>query len=549
MSTTKFTLLISFFLVAFTNTSFWLEIWKISSQSQQNVVFLISIFFFLVVFFNSCLTIISFKYTLKPVVIFILLSASLADYFMTTYGVMLDRTMVQNIVETDFGEASELIHTAILYKFILLGILPALIVYFLPLDYKTFTKSIFSKATVLTASLLILLGILFPFYKDYLSLGKNYKYVRHLINPVNYIYATISYTQKNLLTQERQVQALGKDAVVTTEWQERGKNLVILVVGEAARAQNFSLNGYQKETNPLLSQNNVYNFQNTYSCGTATATSVPCMFSHLTRSNFSRSKADSSENVLDVLNHAGVDVLWRDNNSGSKGVSKRIPTERMEHLNIPGLCDPGECYDMVLLDKLQDHVDRLEGDALIVLHQKGNHGPSYYLRHPTAFTAFSPECTTNQLQECTSEEVANAYDNTLLYTDYFLAQVIEFLQGNTKKFNTAMIYMSDHGESLGESNLYLHGLPYLIAPEEQKHIPFMVWLSPEYRAVAGINSADFSKRLQTTYSHDNLFHSLLGLMGVQTKEYDASLDIFNVQPTYALTREASRRSRSDPAPL
>ncbi len=435
--------------------------------------------------------------------------------------------MIRNVMETDIAEAKGLFNPAIFYYLIFLGIIPSFIVWRCKINYKTFAGELLTKSQVVLASVIILLAIIFPFYKDYVSFGKNYKYVRHQVNPLNFIYAISTYAKKSLTDQNRPLNRLGTDAVVKADWQERGKkNLVIMVVGETARAKNFSLNGYERDTNPYLSEQEIFNFNNTYSCGTATAASLPCMFSYFSRDNYSRTKADHYENLLDVLTHAGVNVLWRENNSGCKGVCDRVESEDMENLQIPGLCGQEECFDMVLLEKLQDYVDKQDSDSFIVLHQKGNHGPSYFLRHPEEFTVFSPECTTNQLQECTQEEVANAYDNTLLYTDFFLDQVIKFLQGNSEQFNTAMIYMSDHGESLGENNIYLHGLPYFIAPDVQKHVPFIVWLSPDYMALAGINKEALNSQLETRYSHDNLFHSILGLMGVETEVYDPDLDMF-----------------------
>ncbi len=527
MSKIKFTLIISLFLVLFTNKSFWLELYKIYNSSQQNIFFIISIFLFLVVFINLCLTIISFKYILKPTVIFILITASLAAYFMNSYGIMIDRSMIRNVMETDIKEAGGLFNPAIFFYLIFLGIIPSLLVWRQRFEDKTFAGEILNKIYVAGISLLLIVVIVFPFFKDYLSLGKNYKYIRHLINPVNYIYAISSYTKRTLTDKNVPIKPLGTDAVLLTDRKQRGKNnLLIIVVGEAARAVNFSLNGYKEDTNPLLSQEKVFNFSNTYSCGTATAASVPCMFSHFNRADYSRSKADHNENLLDVLSRVGIKVLWRDNNSGCKGVCTRVETENMEHLHIPGLCGREECFDMVLLENLQDYVDKLDSDAVVILHQKGCHGPEYYRRHTDEFSEFSPECTTNQLQECTSAEVTNAYNNTLLYTDYFLTQVIDFLKDNSENFYTSMIYMSDHGESLGENGIYLHGLPYFIAPDEQKHIPFIVWLSPEYMTFAGINGNILAKEREKEFSHDNLFHSVLGLMGVKTKIYDPNLDIF-----------------------
>jgi lipid A ethanolaminephosphotransferase len=251
------------------------------------------------------------------------------------------------------------------------------------------------------------------------------------------------------------------------------------------------------------------------------------MFSDFGRNDYSDSKAKHYENLLDVLTHAGINVLWRDNNSGCKGVCERVPTEMMEKLTIPAFCNDTECFDEVLLHGLQEKIDSFNNDGVIVLHQKGNHGPAYYLRHPEAFKKFTPECTSNQVQDCPREQIVNAYDNSILYTDYFLSQIIHLLQHNADRYNTALLYMSDHGESLGENGIYLHGLPYKIAPDEQIHIPFIMWLSPEFATSFNIDTDCVKQYSTEAYSHDNLFHSVLGMLDIQSNEYDAELDIFN----------------------
>jgi lipid A ethanolaminephosphotransferase len=250
------------------------------------------------------------------------------------------------------------------------------------------------------------------------------------------------------------------------------------------------------------------------------------MFSHFDRASFSDDKAERHEGLLDVLMHAGVEVLWRENNSGCEGVCNRVETERLAGLQVEGLCDSGECQDMILLQGLQHYISQRENDTVIVLHQKGSYGPGYYRRSPPAFKTFVPECTTNQLQECQTDELVNAYDNTIVATDYLLAQVIALLKENNAQFNTAMLYVSAYGESLGEKNIYLHGLPYLIAPDEQKHVPFILWLADSFLEENGIGKGCVQKKVDDRLSHDHLFHSVLGLMGVRTKMYDKDLDIF-----------------------
>jgi len=515
------------FLVLFENDSFWRALSEaVGGVSTANLPFLCSVFVFLVVAINLGLTLLCYRHTTKVVLVAILLGSVVAGYFMNRYGTMIDKTMIQNVFETDTAEAMGLMSASLVGTFLVLGLLPSLLLLRTEVAYGSFRSEALSKLKVVAASLAVIGLIAVFFYKDYAIVGRNHRYLRHLINPVNYVYAVSCNVKRVLDNGKIEIRPIGEDAARVAAGGREKKNLVVLVVGETARAANFSLDGYGRQTNPLLEKEDIVNFENASSCGTATATSLPCMFSEFDRSSYSDAKGKGYENLLDVLSRTGVHVLWRDNNSGCKGVCDRVESEGVSAAQVEGLCESGECYDMVLLQDLQDYVDRLDDDALIVLHQKGSHGPTYNLREPEEFKVFQPECGTNQLRECSDEEIVNAYDNTIVYTDYFLSQVISFLKANSEKSDTAMIYVSDHGESLGENNLYLHGLPYFIAPEEQKHVPFLVWMSEGFGRDNGIDEEVLRREEDREISHDNLFHSVLGLMDVKTKLYDARLDIF-----------------------
>jgi len=528
LSTTQLTSTIALFFVLFSNQSFWNATLKIFHDlSIENMGFVFSLFVVLSVLLNLLLSLLCFKYIFKPLVVGLLVTTSLASYFMDSYGIMLDKTMVQNIMQTDYNESFELLNPQMFYSLFLLGIIPSAFVLRTETQYKAFSKELWIKLIMAVLSLLVITALVFCFYQNYSSLSRNNRYLKYLINPTGYIYSLSTYINRSRKGEHSVIKPLGKDAALTAAWKKGDKkNLVILVLGETARQMNFSLNGYERETNPLTRTKNIINFKNFYACGTATAVSLPCLFSHLDRSNYSDAKAKAQEGLLDVLSHAGIEVLWRDNNSGCKGTCDRIQHEKMSRLTVADLCNPSECYDEILLYKLQEVIKNLSGDAVIVLHQKGSHGPAYHLRYPPSFERFKPVCATNQLQECQQQEIVNAYDNTILYTDYILAKAIDLLKENTTQFNTAMIYVSDHGESLGENNLYLHGLPYFIAPDEQKHVPFMLWFSDQFAANNSINRSCLRGRTEEDYSHDNIFHSLLGLMGVSTAVYDKKLDLF-----------------------
>ena len=303
------------------------------------------------------------------------------------------------------------------------------------------------------------------------------------------------------------------------------RELIIFVVGETARADHFSLNGYAKKTNPLLEQETLFNMPQMSSCGTSTAVSLPCMFSILSQDQFSNDDAAHMENAIDVLKHAGVNILWRDNNSSSKGVADRVTYESFKSPETNPVCDV-ECRDIGMLSGLDDYIEKHPtGDILIVLHQMGNHGPAYYKRYPAEFETFKPACKTAQLEACSQQQISNAYDNAILYTDYFLAESIQFLKSYSNRFETALMYVSDHGESLGESGIYLHGLPLFIAPQAQTHVPAFLWLGENYDDVEPEPLAHLARQPLT---HDNLFHTLLGLFEIDSKVHDKTKDIINM---------------------
>ena len=257
--------------------------------------------------------------------------------------------------------------------------------------------------------------------------------------------------------------------------------------------------------------------------------SLPCVFSALGREDYSDRKAHAQEGLLDVLSHAGFEVRWYDNNSGCKGACDRVSYEDLSQPEAGNRwCVGDECYDERMLDKLPEVIRNAKGDLVVVLHQKGSHGPAYSKRYPKAFQRFTPVCETTELAKCSRESIVAAYDNTILYTDHFLSQTIEVLKqaSASEKVNTAMLYFSDHGESLGENNMYLHGAPYILSPNEQRAVPMMLWLSDGFRERFHIDQRCLTARAGQPFSHDNVFHSVLGMLSVSTAVYNPALDIF-----------------------
>jgi lipid A ethanolaminephosphotransferase len=252
------------------------------------------------------------------------------------------------------------------------------------------------------------------------------------------------------------------------------------------------------------------------------------MFSNMPRAHYDEQLAQHQEGLLDVIQRAGVNVLWNENDGGCKGACDRVPHQDMTRLNLPGQCIDGECYDDVLFHGLEDYINNLKGDGVIVLHTIGSHGPTYYNRYPKNLRTFSPTCDSNEIQNCSKEQLVNTYDNTIVNVDYIVDKAIKLLQSKQNNFTTSLVYLSDHGESLGENGVYLHGLPWSIAPDTQKHVPMLIWLSDDYQQRYNVDYQCLQTRAKANaYSQDNLFSTMLGLAGVSTKEYQTSDDILS----------------------
>jgi lipid A ethanolaminephosphotransferase len=387
-------------------------------------------------------------------------------------------------------------------------------------------KSLVFRLASLVVSVALIALVATFFYKDYASLFRNDKELVKSLSPSNSIVASYSYYSHHKLDNLPLVK-IGEDAKQNPKMLAGPKKtLTILVLGETSRADNFSLSGYNRDTNPLLAKDNVFYFPHTTSCGTATAVSVPCMFSNMPRAHYDEELASHQEGLLDVIQRAGINVLWKENDGGCKGACDRVPHEDVTSLDLPGMCIEGECHDEILFNKLEDYIKNLKGNGVIVLHTIGSHGPTYYHRYPASFRKFTPTCDTNEIQTCSSEQLVNTYDNTILYIDYIVDKAITVLKQNDANFTTSLVYLSDHGESLGESGVYLHGMPYAIAPVQQKHVPMLIWLSEDYKKRFGINESCLKKAAaNNNYSQDNLFSTMLGLTGTETKEYVPSDDI------------------------
>ncbi|KLO60518.1 sulfatase [Delftia tsuruhatensis] len=471
---------------------------------------------------------------MKPLWIALPWIAGAAQYFMTAYGTVMDGGMINNILQTDLRESSDLFNPQLLLQLLLVAGLPtAWLLRLRVIRPRRSMQTVLRTLALLAASVLLLAASVFVSYRELAPVVRNNLWMRHMLNPVSPVLASLDAVLKPILRPKRPFASIAAGATLgATYAAERKPPLFVIVVGETARAANWGLNGYARDTTPELARRQVLNWSNVTSCGTSTRESVPCMFSHLGRTGFYKSKVDY-DNLVDVLYSAGLAVLWLDNQAGCKGVCDRIPNastaDRLDTPDGKALCSSdGECLDGILLSGIDERIaalprERRERGVVLVMHQMGSHGPAYYKRSTPETKVFQPECLTNALSSCTHEQVVNVYDNSIRYNDHFLSQTIDWLTRQQSRYQTGMVYMSDHGESLGEMGIYLHGMPYAMAPDEQKHIPMIAWLG-NLGQRTGVSERCVRGQLDAPLSHDNLYHTTLGLLDVTSPTYQKPLD-------------------------
>ena len=485
----------------------------------------------------ALLSLLAWHRALKPAVVVLLLASALGAHFMWTYGIVIDSSMATNALQTDWGEARALLSPRLLLVVLVAAVLPSWLAWRLPVRQRPWKQQAVRNAGATLAALALLAGLVLLSFQPLASTMRNHKELRYLMNPFNSLYAAgqVAFGGKHA---KGELAPLGRDAHVVMQASGAKPRLLLLVLGETGRSGNFGINGYGRDTTPELARAGAATFRNAWSCGTSTAASVPCMFSHLGREAFAARDRDS-ENLLDVLQQAGLAVLWIDNQAGGcKGVCARVPTVDTSRANDPRFCAGGECHDEILLSGLDARIAALPEakrrlGVVVVMHQMGSHGPAYSERTPPAHKRFLPECTSSHLPDCSPEQLRNAYDNTIAYTDHVLGSAIGWLRQRTD-YDGALLYVADHGESLGENNLYLHGLPYALAPDVQKHVPWITWLSPSFQNRTGITHACLGRQADARITHDHLFHSVLGLMQVGTTAYRPALDAYGACEGYAV---------------
>ncbi len=475
------------------------------------------------------------RFSVKPLLAAMTVVTACATYFMQAYGVFLDPSMISNVMRTDVAEARELLSWSLLAHLLVYAALPLAVLW----------RVCVQRPPVLGATLRRLLGLglaaglfvaaLLSVYQPFSSLMRNNKEMRYLVTPANAIWSVGAVAAAQLKGAAKPRQPIGLDATPGPRMVARSQAgarplVVVVVVGETARAANWGLSGYARQTTPQLARLPVINVPDVTACGTNTETSVPCLFAPVGRRDYDENRIHGSESLMHVLARAGVAVHWRDNQSGCKGVCDGVPQDDVVSFNPAGLCAEGRCMDEGLLAGMDARLQALPtkgGTQVWVLHMLGNHGPSYFRRYPAAFAQFKPACEKDDLHLCSQAEIVNAYDNALLYTDHVLTSLVGKLQAASGAVDSALLFVSDHGESLGENNLYLHGLPYAIAPDVQKKVPMVMWFSPGLSSGshATLDLACLRRQAQLPVAHDHLFHTVLGLVDVKTALREPAWDL------------------------
>ncbi len=532
LSSGQFIVLVSLFIVLANNQVFFSKLAsRLDIMTPQGAGYALTIYAVIMSILALLLFLFGQKFLLKPLAIILLLFSAVLSYFTQEIGVIFNVDMVRNTIETikdnNPQEATELLSFPLFWHVFLYGMLPALLVLWVKISYKTVLKEQLTRVAYVLGLGAVVLGLIMLNFKYTTFFSRENRDLRVYITPLYAIDSIKGYVRRERKKEQLPLKIVGDDAV--QQKPSKHRIIGIMVVGETARADHFSLNGYKRETNPELKKEAIINFSRASSCGTSTAFSVPCMFSFLDRSDYSPTKAASQTNVLDVLEKAGVEVVWLDNNSSCKGVCERtgeINLRKNPDEKSPYYSD-GEEFDEALISKMDEQLKTLKTnkDVLFVLHTLGSHGPKYYKRYPDKFEKFKPACHQATPQECNDQEIINAYDNTILYTDYLLSELIHYLKKQQGDKATFLIYASDHGESLGEKGVYLHGLPYFLAPEAQTHVPMLAWLSPQFIKDENIDVASMKSLEDKEVSHDNLSHSLLSAFSVNTVVFKQGHDL------------------------
>jgi lipid A ethanolaminephosphotransferase len=521
-------LLASLAFAAAYNDSLWKLLFGAADFSApRTLVVFLSLFLVVTALQFAGLALLLTRRTVRPVLAILFLCTAFASFYMDRYTVFLNRDMLRNILRTDPAEATELLTVSLIPHLLLYAALPITLLALTRVAVRPLSRSLLIRTGTVSAALAIAVLALLVQFRDASSLIRSHRDARFLVTPTNYLAALYKIGRDAVRDPPgpRQPIALDAHRVIAASG-NRKPTLLVLAIGETVRSANFGLSGYARETTPELRQLDLMVYPRVQACGTSTEVSVPCMFAPVGRRDYDEQRIGNEQSLLQVLDRVGYEVVGIDNQSGCKGVCEGLRTDRIPGDADPAFCDGDRCLDGILQSRLDAAVQANTGDLVVVLHMLGNHGPAYSRRYPADFRKFKPTCESLELSECSPAEIVNSYDNAILYTDHVLAGIIRHLEANTDR-NAGLIYLSDHGESLGEAGIYLHGLPYGISPDVQREVPMLVWLSADLQRAAGVSLACLEQGSGAAVTHDHLFHSTLGLLQVESAVRDDSLDLFS----------------------
>jgi len=470
---------------------------------------------------------------MKPLWFAVVVLAAVVQHYMLEYRVVMDPTMIANAMQTDPNEARDLLSWRMAFNVLMVALPAGWALWRMRIAPMRFLSKLWRNVALLALAVVVALAAAVSMNRELAPLMRNNVHLRYMMNPIATLYSTGAMFIKPLFKRSSKLIPITAGTALGASYAAQAKPpLFVLVVGETARADHFALNGYARDTTPELAKRGVLSYRDVHSCGTNTLASVPCMFSPLGKQGY-ESRKDEYETLVDVLQASGLAVFWLDNQAGCKGVCVRVPNasafDGLDAATKKALCDGDECLDDVMLKNLDERIAALPAErrakgVVLVMHQMGSHGPAYYKRSAPDVKRFQPECKTNALAECGHNELMNVYDNSIVQTDRFLGETIDWLKAQSKAYDPALLYVSDHGESLGEYGLFLHGVPYSFAPEAQKHVPMVTWFSDGMSERRKLSRSCMEAGLDAPLTHDNLYHTVLGLMDVTTPTYKPALD-------------------------
>ncbi len=488
--------------------------------------------FFLFIFFviNSLFTLFNFKYIQKIILCLFILISSPCLYFALYYGILFDTTMLQNLLETDHQEAFDLLTNNFWVTFIITGLLPLAILFKLQITYPPIVKQVTENISKFFIFITLAFVCIYPYYGNIsFFVRNNNNYLTNSLLPTAPIRSFFKNMQLAIKEEKISKKILDPKASINyNNIKNKKPRIYVLMIGETAREKTFRKSLYNNASiqDLLLDQENLVYFSNFWSCGTNTALSVPCMFSLYPKSEYRREMNKQYENIADIIQRVGFDVTWRNNNSGCKDVCSNLKNDPITKNNSLEFYHKGYIYDEALIQDLKKRISLKKTDQVIFLHMMGSHGPAYYKRVPEQFKLIQPSCESSNFSDCTQQEIINAYENSILYTKLIINKAIASLEAIDENYDSFLMYLSDHGESTGENGIYLHGIPYFLAPKEQTHIPALIWMSESFKKNAKIDLNCLLNKKQQQFSHDYFSHSLLSLLNISSSVYQEKLDIF-----------------------